>query len=218
MAKFEAVIFDMDGVLVDTEAFYMKQLQKFSDAYDLGVTHEELIDQVGASHDHFQKMVQSWFVRKGINDYDQYQAEKVFEEWAVCMPRHYNELMFDGVPETLQKLNDAGIKVALASSTPMYLIETAMGECNLAKQFVNIVSGEQFSESKPNPEIYIHSVEALGLRPGQCCCIEDSNIGITAGKAADLTVIARREDRFNVDQSEADYIVDTIPEILSIVL
>lgn len=216
--KFKAVIFDMDGVLVDTESFYIKQLQAFSDAYDLHVSYEELVEQVGASHDHFQKMLQSWFVRNGVTDYDQYEAEQVFEKWAVCMPRHYDELMFDGVDETLQALNDAGIKVALASSTPMKFITLALKECGITGQFINIVSGEQFSESKPNPEIYLHSVEALGLTPEECCCVEDSEVGIEAGKAAGLTVIARRELRFKLNQDKADYMVDTIPEILPIVL
>ena len=86
--------------------------------------------------------------------------------------------------------------------------------CGLSDAFELVTSGEQFHESKPNPEIYLHTLENLGLPAGDCCCVEDSVPGITAGKAAGLTVFAKREDRFGFTQEAADHIIDAIPDLL----
>ena len=66
----------------------------------------------------------------------------------------------------------------------------------LSDAFEYVVSGEQFKESKPEPDIYLHALDLLGLPANRCCCVEDSVPGITAGKRAGLTVIAKREERF----------------------
>ena len=88
--------------------------------------------------------------------------------------------------------------------------------CGLTGAFEYVTSGEQFHESKPNPEIYLHTLDLLGLPASVCCCVEDSVPGITAGKAAGLTVIAKREDRFGFSQDAADFIVDSIPDVLKV--
>ena len=86
----------------------------------------------------------------------------------------------------------------------------------LSGKFEPIVSGEQFHESKPDPEIYLHTLDLLGLPAGACCCIEDSVYGIAAGRAAGLTVIAKREERFGFSQEGADRIIDAIPDLLRV--
>ena len=79
-----------------------------------------------------------------------------------------------------------------------------------------MVSGEQFKESKPEPDIYLHALDLLGLPAVRCCCVEDSVPGITAGKRAGLTVIAKREERFGFSQDAADKIIDQLPELLEL--
>ncbi|HIU04089.1 MAG TPA: HAD-IA family hydrolase, partial [Candidatus Coprousia avicola] len=82
--------------------------------------------------------------------------------------------------------------------------------------FELIISGVDFTESKPSPEIYLHTIEKLGLPAEACCCIEDSVPGITAGKRAGLTVFAKREDRFGFSQDAADAILDRVDDILDV--
>ena len=91
-----------------------------------------------------------------------------------------------------------------------------LGQCGIRDYFEVIVSGEQFRESKPDPEIYLHTMECLGLEPSECCCIEDSKFGITAGKRAGLTVFAKREERFGFSQASADQILDSVPDLLNV--
>ena len=96
-------------------------------------------------------------------------------------------------------------------------IREVLQACGIEDSFEVIVSGEQFHESKPNPEIYLHTCEVLGLDPRVCCCVEDSPYGIEAGKRAGLTVFAKRESRFPFSQDKADAIIDTVPEILEVI-
>ena len=76
------------------------------------------------------------------------------------------------------------------------------------------MSGEQFKESKPEPDIYLHALDLLGLPANRCCFVEDSVPGI--GKRAGLTVIAKREERFGFSQDAADKIIDQLPELLAL--
>lgn len=217
--RFDAVIFDMDGVLVDSEALYIREFQAFSRAYGLDVTEEELLAQVGASHQTFQRTVQDVLARGGIETPSPEEAERVYETWAAeNFERNYGQIMNPGVPETLDALRAAGVRVALASSAPPRFIHEALGQCGIDDRFEQFVSGEQFRESKPNPEIYLHSMECLGLGADRCCCVEDSAFGIAAGKAAGMFVIAKREERFGFSQDAADVIVDEIPGVLDVVL
>jgi len=71
-----------------------------------------------------------------------------------------------------------------------------------------------FAKSKPNPEIYLKSAEALGLRTNECVVVEDSYYGIEAGKRAGMTVIAKRDTMFGTDQSKADYFIGSLSEIV----
>lgn len=217
--RFDAVIFDMDGVLVDSEALYLREFQAFSRAFGLDVSNDELLAMVGASHQTFQRTVQDVLARNGVETDSPAAAEGVYETWAAenC-ERNYAQIMNPGVPETLDALRAAGVRVALASSAPMRFIHEALGQCGIDDCFEQFVSGEQFRESKPDPEIYLHSMERLGLAVDRCCCVEDSAYGIAAGKAAGLFVIAKREERFGFSQDAADAIVDEIPGVLDVVL
>lgn len=218
-SRFSAVVFDMDGVLVDSEALYIREFEAFSKAFGLDVTQEELLAQVGASHQYFQRMIADVLGRNGIETASPEEAEKVYEDWArENYVRNYGQIMNPGVPETLDALRAAGVRVALASSAPMRFIHEALGQCGIDDRFELFVSGEQFRESKPDPEIYLHTCDRLGLAPAACACVVDSFYGIAAGKAAGMYVIAKREERFGFSQDAADVIVDEIPGVLDVVL
>lgn len=216
--RYAAVIFDMDGVIVDTEALYLDMEREFSREFGLGVTDEELRAQVGCSHQTFQATIAGWFARAGKPRVAPELAVRFFDDWYADKPKDFAALLNPGVTETLGALHAAGVRVALASSSTLENIELVLGDCGLIGEFEAIVSGEQFRESKPNPEIYLHTVERLGLTPHACCCVEDSVPGIAAGKAAGLTVFARHEDRFGFSQDAADVIVDKVSGILPYVL
>ena len=211
---FKAVIFDMDGVLIDTELYYWNEIRRFSEDLGLGITKAELDAQVGQSHQTFQRNVAFWLERAGKGVVDPETAEKVFDDWAQDHVKNYDELLNPGIHETVEELKCRGVRLALASSSTLSNINDTLEGCKLTDAFELVVSGADFTESKPNPEIYLHTIRALGLAAEDCCCVEDSVPGITAGKAAGLTVFAKREDRFGFSQDAADVIIDEVPDIL----
>ena len=211
---FDAVIFDMDGVIVDTEYYYLGETAAFAKELGLNLTQEELNGQVGTSHQFFLHMLVDWFERAGKGHFTGEEALARWDEWAHKRPRDYQALINPGAVDTIRELPRRGVRVALASSSPMVSIEEVLNACGLSDAFEYVVSGEQFKESKPEPDIYLHALDLLGLPANRCCCVEDSVPGITAGKRAGLTVIAKREERFGFSQDAADKIIDQLPELL----
>lgn len=214
---FRAVIFDMDGVIVDSEYAYAQEERAFLDAFGIEVSDEEIAQTVGCSRETFNQTVAQWWERGGYGTFTPDEAIARFNEWGKSYVYDYRALMNPGVPETLDALRARGLRLALASSSPMDNIREVLQACGIEDEFEVIVSGEQFHESKPNPEIYLHTCEVLGLDPGVCCCVEDSPYGIEAGKRAGLTVFAKRESRFPFSQDKADVIIDTVSGILEVI-
>ena len=150
---YQAVIFDMDGVIVDTERFYFDQLDEMYAAAGMPVSHEELSRAVGASYKDFQKNLVHWFAMGGV-ELSIEEAEARYDAWAKEHPADYASLLNPGVRETVAELKNRGVRVALASSSPMDNILHVLEVCGLSGAFELVTSGEQFHESKPNPEIY----------------------------------------------------------------
>lgn len=212
---FKAVIFDMDGVIVDSEICYKEEMRAFAAHLGIEVGEDELNAQVGASYQDFVRLIADWFSRSGTSCSPE-EGLADFRTWAAGNPPFdYATLLNPGVRETLEELRARGVRTALASSSPMESIEEVLSACDLAGLFEVVVSGEQFRQSKPNPEIYLHTLDLLGLPARACCCVEDSVPGITAGLAAGLTVFAKREERFGYSQDAATAIIDQIPDLLT---
>lgn len=208
----KAVIFDMDGVLVDSEPVYQEATINVLDSLNIKATQEDLLKLAGGSSLHFNKFIQD--VSKGSISCEDF--NKVCDQYYLDNPVKYEKIMFPHVRETLDYLKDKGYILALASSSKEYEIDNVLKRCDLKDYFKLIISGEVFKESKPNPEIYLTCIKRLNLEAKECVAIEDSEYGIEAAKKAGLICIAKRDDRFNYDQSKADYFIDDHDEIKDI--
>ena len=198
--KISAVIFDMDGVIVDSEFVYMDYLLEFARKKNPEVTMDQLNPMVGLSRK------DSWTVMKNAVDNGQ-TWEELRDEFAVLdiySQVDYKKIFRPEAYTTAMELKKRGYKVALASSTGPKLIARIMEETGMRPVFDLIVSGGQFKQSKPNPEIYHYTAKTLGIPEKECFVVEDSTVGIQAGKAAGMTVAALEDDRFGFDQSQAD--------------
>lgn len=211
---FTAVIFDMDGVIVDTERFYFDTLAQLFDKEGIDVPRVELCHAVGASFQDFKRNLVRWYGMGGV-EITAEEGLARYNEWESQHAPDFAALLNPGVVETIKELKARGVRVALASSSPMNNILEVLGACGLDGEFELVTSGEQFHQGKPSPEIYLHTLENLGLSADECCCIEDSVPGIAAGKAAGLTVFAKREERFGFSQDAADCIIDSVPDLLT---
>ena len=130
-------------------------------------------------------------------------------------PIRYAHIMNPGLIELLNEIKARGWKCAVCSSSPRVKIDQALEECNIASYFDYVVSGEQFTQSKPNPEIYLHAAEMLGVDVSKCLVIEDSKMGIEAGKNAKMKTIGLIDRRFGLVQCSADILVDSLSDVLA---
>lgn len=205
----KAIIFDMDGVLVDSEGFYLDLFSELIRSHGGEVDRNILYTIPGASGDKTWEIIATMWPEPA----EPARLRALFHETYpdYCPP--YGEIMYPEVPQVLRDLKNAGYQLALASSTAMNFIEIMLDETGLRPMFNSVLSGRMFKESKPHPQIYLQSAAALGVDPSACVAVEDSPYGILAGKNAGMTVIARRDERFAFDQSRADAQINDLSEL-----
>lgn len=210
--KKKAIIFDMDGVLVDTENAYLNMFRDFLRAHGKSVREDILLKIVGADSKKTWK-----YMGKLWGEEDTEKIRQLFHSEYPDGTLDYREYLFPGVPQMLRTLKQKNYLLALASSSKKKDIRRMLKENELGSYFTVVVSGEEYKESKPDPEIYNDVKRQLGLNSEECLVVEDSTYGIRAAKAAGLEVIAVDDPRFSFDQSEADGWIKKVTDLLSLV-
>jgi len=210
---FKAVIFDMDGVLIDSEYLYLTGIHRELQKTRPWIREEDLYPSVGMDSARTREIMH----RAAREPLENLEFDKELEKiYSIFDDMCYREILYSEVPGVLERLREMGFKTALASSTSMNGIRKVLSQCEIGGLFDYVVSGEQFRESKPNPEIYLTAMAALDCRPDQCLVVEDSTYGVTAGVAAGACVAARRDSRFPFDQTGAMYLIDSLTEVLDL--
>ena len=213
----KAIIFDMDGVIVDTEfedfriqqAFIMKENPTLNQE---NTNFEELI---GQSYDMLYKTLRTFI---GSND-SLKEIKARFEEYNEVAYRaiDYQQLFRKEILSILNWSKENDIRLAVASSSTYEHIIEVLATCGIQDSFDVIYSGEFVKESKPNPEIYLNTLKKLNVASNQAVAIEDSFYGISAAKATGIPTIAYKETRAAIDQSAADYIAEDMTAVFEIV-
>lgn len=212
-----AVIFDMDGVLIDSEPVYAGWLEAFLRKNHVEVADSELRKVAGMSSQNFKKKLQSWWTAGGKPYMSGDDIEKMFEKYCDGFPLSFKEIMEPYAEEVMVWLKEANCKIAVASSSAMDDIRKVLKETGLYKYVDVKVSGEMFANSKPDPQIYQFTVEQLGLEARECIAVEDSAYGIQAASRAGVRVIAKKDDRFGYDQSLADHFATNLHEVIDMI-
>lgn len=209
----KAVIFDMDGVIIDSEGTYLEFQLEFARKKNPDVRIEELYPMVGATKKEAWEVLeravhngQTWEELR-----DECRKRDIYSEV------DYRKIYRPEVTEVLQTLQEKGYRLALASSTQLDLVERVLRENEIRDYFQVVVSGNQFKRSKPDPEIYQYTAVQLGVKEEECLAVEDSTIGITAAHRAGMKIAAVIDNRYNFDQSLADYHIARVKEVLEVV-
>lgn len=206
----KAVIFDMDGVIIDSEIEYLKHDLEFARTKKPSLQLEDLFGMVGSSRE------DCWGCMARAVDNGQTWEELRNEfrsKWDVISLIDYQKIFRPEIPGILDQLTSMGLRLALASSTQLELIERVLRLNGIYDYFELLVTGAQFKRSKPDPEIYHYTAARLGLREEECLVIEDSTFGVTAASRAGMKIAALIDHRFHFDQSLADYRMESLTEI-----
>lgn len=209
----KAVIFDMDGVIIDSEMTYLEFQVTYARTKNPDVRIEDLYPMVGRT------AKDAWMVMERAVHNGQTWEEirnEYREHWNVYDTVDYRKIFRPEMTGVLKQLKKDGYKLAVASSTGLPLVERVLSENEIRTYFDIVVSGSMFKKSKPDPEIYLYTADQLGVEPEECFVLEDSTVGITAAYRAGMTVAALIDNRFGFDRSLADYEVEKIGDILEL--
>lgn len=175
--RLRGVLFDMDGVVIDTEKLYTRFWR--AAAEDLGhpMTLEQALQLRSLGKAPAQAKLDAFF-GTGTVDYDTLRARRI--ELMEAHIARYGVEEKPGIRELLAFLKEQGIPCAITSSSSVPLIRRHLGDLGLLEGFTALCSGKDVPRGKPAPDIYLHGAEVLGFAPEECIAVEDSPAGIEA--------------------------------------
>lgn len=207
----KAVLFDMDGVIVDTEPLHRKAYFHLFANLGIKVSEELYTTFTGAST---KKVCETLIEKYQLKESPQ---ELAFIKRTYFKQFFYNDLDFDlipGVKSLIENYFENNIKLVLASSASMTTIKMVFEKFELEKYFIGKISGDELKESKPNPEIFILAAEMAKEPKENCMVIEDSTNGIIAAHSAGIFCTAyQSEHSTNQNYEKADLLISNFSEI-----
>lgn len=208
MPLFSAIIFDMDGVIIDSEPRHERAFLDVFEQMGYGQTHGVHFEQyIGRS----DRAVWLDFIAR-------HNPKWTIEELTAWKQNHLIDIIrreqpiFDGLPELVAKLAPR-YRLAVASGSVHPVIEEVLAMKSLRQFFPVVVSVQDVAQGKPAPDIFLRAAELLGVAPADCCVIEDSAAGVTAARAAGMTAVAITNTLPAEKLTHAQHIVRTYEEI-----
>lgn len=183
-APFAAVVFDMDGTLLDTEAVFRDIVFDVCGSLGFEMTDEVHLAMVGSSHEATNRLlVEAYGVSFPYTIFDEKCRELMHHHMAEAVP------IKEGVTEMLDELRARGIPAAVATSSRSPHALGNLGRAGLLDLFQTIVTRDDVENPKPHPEPYLTAARRLGVRPTECLAVEDSHSGVRAAHAAGMQTV-----------------------------
>ena len=201
----KAVLFDMDGVIVDTEPLHHKAYQMMFNDFEIKLSESMYHGFTGQSTRSICEFLCEHYILKA-KPIDLEKTKRA----------HFTKLFFEdpdlhlinGVEDLIKNYHTNGLTLVVASSASMFTINNVMKRFKLDPYFKDKLSGADLKASKPHPEIFINAAKAAGVSPTECFVIEDSTNGIIAAKEANIFCIAyKSENSKDQDYSRADLLI-----------
>jgi mannitol-1-/sugar-/sorbitol-6-/2-deoxyglucose-6-phosphatase len=190
MGVIKAVIFDMDGVLIDSEYLWRKAMIIGFNEYDMQVTEDECRKTMGMR---FAEVARLWIDHFNKNNVSPAQLEDTVVSHLERLI-HTEGKFIESIPEILEFCKQKKLKTGLATSSSNRLMRTVLNKLELNNKLDSTVSAEFMKYGKPHPEVFLTCAEELKTAPEECLVIEDSLNGVIAAKAARMQVIAIPDD------------------------
>ena len=213
LSQFDAVLFDMDGVLVDSEPLWKIAMEEVFNGLGSKLTKTDFQKTVGMRID---QVIAFWKNIEGWKDQIQDIEFQIIDRMIHLINENGQPL--PGVEDTVVHLNKIKT-VGLASSSPKKLIDSVLLKTQLHSYFHGVFSAETEPFGKPHPAVYLTAASTLGVQPNRCLVIEDSLNGIISAKAANMTVICIPEKTHikNPKLILADFHFDSMRELFEVI-
>jgi HAD superfamily hydrolase (TIGR01509 family) len=213
MPDFKAVIFDMDGVIVDSEPRHERAILEVIREIGYGENHGlRISDFIGRSD---QEVWKEFIARN--------QPRQTLDELLAMKRQRTVEIirrerpLFEGVPGLLEQLSGRCL-LGLASGSERAVVEAVLDLQNMRRFFSSVVTGSEIHRGKPAPDIFLKAAELLGVSPGDCWVIEDSKPGVAAALAANMRVIAIANTHPAEELGHATFVAHSYDEIGNLLL
>lgn len=204
--KTTTAIFDMDGLLIDSEPLWYAAAQQCLTKFNMVIEENDYAQTTGLRTKEF---LQHWFSVFRIDPAHIPSIENDITECVISMVIEKGEMM-EGAMEALELVKKSSLKIGLASSSPLALIHAVLQKTNMNGLFSAVASAEFLPFGKPHPQVFINCAIELGSSPTECICFEDSFNGLLAAKAARMKCIVVphpdhvHQERWNIADLKLD--------------
>lgn len=206
----KAVIFDMDGVLVDNSKIHFEAFVVFCKRHGVDISADALKPYFGMGNDEIIPAVLSREIEpselKALADEKEIIYRDIFA--STIKP-------LDGLVDMLRGLKDMGVKIAVGSSGNTDNVNFVLEKCGIASYFDAIANGDMITRAKPDPEVFLLAAKLLGIEPESCLVFEDSFAGIKAARSAGMAAIAVATTYTRDEHKDYDAIIDDFTQINS---
>jgi HAD superfamily hydrolase (TIGR01509 family) len=204
----KTILWDMDGVISDSYSFHLAAWQETFARRGVEFTKGDFTKLFGTRNDFIITSVMGREIPQRDVKTMTGEKEEIFRRKATG-----NVKTFPGAVRLLNSLKKGNFKLGLASSAPKENIDLVLGELDLAGIFDCIVSGQEVSQSKPSPQIYLVAAKKLEALPNDCVVIEDSPLGVKAAKTAGMKCLGITNTHPRRKLSQADIVVDSLENV-----
>lgn len=209
LSKLKAVIFDMDGTMIDNTQFHKKAWIEFCKRHGITLTEEEYLHKIsGKRNDEILHMLLGRRIGEEEYNFLDEQKESIYRE---LYKPYIKEAA--GLKALLRKLSDHGLKLGIATTSSYRNRTFVLETLNLRKYFQVVIGGEDSKHGKPHPEIYLLAAQNLGVDPKNCLAFEDTALGIKSAKAAGMEVVGVLTAHSKEELQEADYFIKDFLEV-----
>ena len=214
-SPFYAVIFDLDGVLADSEPWWNQIDAKLLAEHGVSYRGEYHRNVLGVSYRLAVEFYKNAFhISASVEELMRRRGEIATDFFANRVG------LFPSAKTTLEQLREMKLHLAVATSSVSASARPLLDRTGIRSLFSVVVTGDEVQQGKPHPDIYLRAAKKLGISPEACLVIEDALAGIAAGKAANMRVAAIPDTRF-VDpreyEKEADYVLGSLSEIPALI-